>query len=123
MGHEFNTSLGKAGEDAAEVFLEDKGYKILARNFRERYGELDLVAKKDNWLVFVEVKLKHGEEFGTASEMVTYRKIRKILKTAQRYMMQNNIDPENTNWRVDVITVEFQGDQRIIEHLENAVTF
>ena len=124
MGKEFNKAWGDTGEEIAEVFLENLDYTIVARKFFFRGGEIDLIAKKDNWLVFVEVKLKRGDEFGTPEEMVTPYKIRRILKTAQLYMRQNKIDPEKQDWRVDVIAISFdRNDNRTINHIENAGYF
>ena len=124
MGHELNTAWGKTGEDAAEVFLENKGYKIVARNFRCKAGEIDRIVKDKHNLVFVEVKLKRDSSFGTPDEMVHFRKQRRLLKAAQWYMLVNNLDPETTNWRVDVVSIWFdECDNRHIEHLENAVIF
>jgi putative endonuclease len=123
MGKEFNKIFGDACEEAAEIFLENKGYEIIAKKFFFRGGEIDLIAKKDGWLVFVEVKAKRSEEFGAPVEMITSFKTRRLLKTAQFYMKQNNIDPENTNWRFDVVSVMIKGSERIFEHIENAITF
>jgi putative endonuclease len=124
MGKELNTSWGKAGEDAAEVYLENKGYKILARNFKCKGGEIDIIAKDKKELVFVEVKLKKGYAFGSPEEMVHNIKQHRLLRLAQWYMLENNIDPEAQNWRIDVVGVSFDRcKNRHISHIENAVTF
>ena len=65
---EFNLQTGKIGEDIAKKYLEEKGYKIIEQNCRTRYGEIDLVAKDGRDLIFVEVRTKRGENFGTPEE-------------------------------------------------------
>ena len=86
-----NSPLGKSGEDFAVRFLLQQGYKIIDRNFRSRFGEIDVVSLKDNCLIFIEVKTRFSKRFGNPFEAVTPRKIRKITKTAEYYSL---IHPE-----------------------------
>lgn len=124
MGHELNTNWGRVGEDKAEVYLESKGYKILTRNFRVKTGEIDIIAKDKSYLVFVEVKLKKSSFFGLPEEMVHSIKQFKVLKTAQLYIQKNNIDPETTNWRFDVVSVMIGHDgQSSINHIIDAINY
>lgn len=82
-----NSFLGKAGEDFAVKLLLKEGYKILERNFRSHFGEVDIVALKDNTLIFAEVKTRYSNKFGSPLEAVTPFKIRKLSKTAQYYSL------------------------------------
>ncbi len=99
-----NLLLGKKGEDFACRYLQDHGYKILERNFKFHYGELDIISVKDNTLVFVEVKTRIGKSFGLPEEAVTPRKLREVIKTAQFYASQHPELPESL--RIDVIGIE-----------------
>lgn len=97
-----NKLTGEFGEDAACEHLKRCGYKITARNFRGKFGEIDIIAKNAEFLVFVEVKTRSSEKFGTASEAVTYYKQKKIIKTAKEYLMEN---PTERSIRFDVAEV------------------
>ncbi len=112
--------IGDFGENAAAEFLEDNDYEILERNFRMKFGEIDIIAEKDGCMVFVEVKTRRGNAFGEPSQYVDYRKQRHIRQTASAYA---NI--ETTEMRFDVIEV-FYGENnsgyyvKKIGHIENA---
>jgi putative endonuclease len=101
--------LGKKGEDIAANYLQKHGYRIIERNFKARYGELDIICTKDNTLVFVEVKTRIGEKFGKPEESVTPWKLREVVKTAEFYKMTHNHLPEAL--RIDVIAIQLDGDQ------------
>jgi putative endonuclease len=121
MSNTYRKTIGRLGEDAASVYLEKKGYEILARNFRCREGEIDLIAKDQEWLVFVEVKSRTSIKYGYGREAVTPRKQAKIIDVAQHYLLQlNNYE---IPCRFDVIEVDlFQGDVVSIEHYQDAFT-
>ncbi|OPH61693.1 YraN family protein [Paenibacillus ferrarius] len=113
--------LGKFGEDAAEAFLIQQNYRILARNWRCRTGELDLIAEKDDVLIFVEVRTRRkSNHFGTAKESVDYRKQRKVRETAQFYL--HRFQQHERSVRFDVITIEMSADAEAprVEHIEGA---
>jgi len=95
--------LGKRGEDAAAEFLCSHGYRILARNYRVACGELDIVARQRETLVFVEVKTRRGDRCGTPGQSVTWRKQQKIIRTAQWYLQEHHLD--QVPCRFDVIEV------------------
>lgn len=95
--------LGKYGEDVATRFLLQKDYKIIERNFRCRQGEIDIIAKDKEKLVFVEVKTRSNFNFGLPVEAVDRNKISHILKSAKVYLKLKNI--KNTLIRFDVIEV------------------
>ncbi|MBP3284053.1 MAG: YraN family protein [Clostridia bacterium] len=82
----YNKILGNFGEDAAEKFLKRQGYKILERNYRCRFGEVDLVALEDGCLVFVEVKTRVSEKYGNPSNAVNGMKLQHMKKTALSYI-------------------------------------
>ena len=95
--------IGKFGEDVATRFLQQKDYKILERNFRCKQGEIDIIAKENNYLVFVEVKTRSNLYFGTLAEAVTYSKRQHIIKSAKVYLKINNI--KDILIRFDVVEV------------------
>ena len=78
MIKQFNRKIGKDGEEIAAKFLLDKGYNILEKNYYTRFGEIDLIASKNDILVFVEVKLKQTEDFGTPEEMIGFSKLTQV---------------------------------------------
>jgi len=81
--------LGKIGEQKACDYLIEKGYELIDKNFRSRMGEIDLVVKKGQILVFVEVKLKTSDKFGTPEEMITPAKIGKVRKMAEFFLLKH----------------------------------
>jgi len=112
---------GDAGEKAAAKFLKDRGYDVLDTNFRCRYGEIDIVARYGDCLIFVEVRTKKSLAFGTPEESITRSKMDKLILSAQTYMQQHEGIPDN--WRIDVIGIvmEADGTVRNIELIEGAV--
>jgi putative endonuclease len=80
-----HNEVGKMGEDLARKFLEDKGYKIIEQNYKTKYSEIDLVVQKNKELVFVEVRTKIGENFGTPEDTLNYKKKNKIRFNALAY--------------------------------------
>ena len=97
-------TLGTWGEEIAAEYLEEKGYRIVARNYRGSYGELDLVAVRDAELVFVEVKLRKSAAYGAAREFVTVSKQQKLRKTALGFLAAHPWAQEMTA-RFDVIEI------------------
>ena len=96
---------GGYGEDLACEYLQKQGYKILEKNFRIRGGEIDIVAKDGDYLVFVEVKTRYSHEYGLPVESMTPWKIKHLLKTAQFYILK--IGWGNGPYRLDFISVDF----------------
>jgi putative endonuclease len=115
-----NQSFGKLGEEEAAKFLKGLGYKILARNFRTRWGEIDIVAKDGACLVFAEVKTRTSDRFGAPEEAVTRTKQEHLIKAAQIYLSQTK--QANALWRIDVLALLKQNDGFAVRHLKNAVT-
>ena len=111
-------AIGKTGENAAFNYLKKHRYKILERNFRKPFGELDIVARKGDTVVFVEVKTRHGNEFGLPCESVTPAKQRRIVRAAYAYISENGID---ANYRFDIIEVyHTNGKPEKLRHIQNA---
>ncbi len=96
--------LGDRGEHLAETFLAQQGYVALARNYRAAGGEVDLVCRDGDILVFVEVKTRRGTAFGVPEEAVTPTKIAHIVAAAEHYVAANG--PATTLWRVDVVAIQ-----------------
>ncbi|MDD5084909.1 MAG: YraN family protein [Candidatus Omnitrophica bacterium] len=116
-------SLGKEGEDFAEIFLKRKKYNIIERNWRSKFGEIDLVCSKKREIVFVEVKSRGSRLYGEAAEAVDDRKKRKLKLLAEAYLQKMRL--EHKTARFDVVTVIWEDKSRPpeIEHLENVLFF
>lgn len=110
--------LGKTGEDLACGELERRGYAIVARRYRVRGGELDIIARDGPTLVFVEVKARAGHEFGDAAEAVTPVKQRRIAQLARQYVARLRLD--GCPCRFDVVTIQMDGERPVIELFQNA---
>ncbi len=102
--------IGKIGEEQAKIFLENNSYKVLERNFRTRYGEIDIIVedKTTNEIVFVEVKTRKTINYGLPEEAVNHKKQQKIKRTALEYLIENRIQK---NWRIDVVSIILKNDQ------------
>jgi len=120
--------LGQFGERIAEDFLKRKGYKILDRNFFVRSafgpktGEIDIVAKKDDAISFVEVKTVLASSV-SPEQKVNFQKQRKLIKMAQIWLMKNKI-PLNKKWQIDIIAIKIDLNikKAKIRHFKNAVS-
>lgn len=108
------SDAGAAAEARAARHLEEKGWTILERNFRAKVGELDIVARDGECVVFVEVRSRAGAAFGGAAASVDFRKRRKLLKAAQLYALKHGLD--DCPMRFDVVVVEAGR----LDHLEDA---
>jgi len=103
------TERGKRGEKQAAAFLREHGYYIIEENYRWQGGEIDLVAREGNYLVFVEVKSRSSEAFGTPEEAITVAKRRRLIRTAQKYLLEH---PTELEVRFDVVTL-FRGKAKL----------
>ena len=106
--------LGRAGEVKAVELLKKKGYKILEKNYKNFVGEIDVIAKDNDEIVFIEVKTRTNDEFGRPSEAVNLKKQEKYYKIATEYLRRNNL--EGMPCRFDVVEIE-NGQ---INHILNA---
>jgi len=105
-----NVNKGKWGEELAAGYMQQQGYQILFRNFYSKYGELDIVARRNNLLVFVEVKTRTQNDYGTPGEAVDARK-RKHMNYAANFFLQR-FGFHHVDLRFDVIEIN-------LNHLEN----
>ena len=113
-------ALGKLGEDLAAEHLRKAGYRVLERNVRSRYGEIDLIAKDGDCIVFVEVRTM-ASDMMTPEESVTPRKQRQVASLGFRYLQEHGMT--DADWRADVVAIEMGSDGRPtrLEHYVNAV--
>ena len=110
---------GQRGEALAAAYLRQKSYDVIERNWRCSVGELDIVAMDKEILVFVEVRTRTGQRFGSAEESVTPAKQRRLIELAQSYLQ--TLDAPTPSWRIDVVAVQFGRGAPQINHIENAV--
>ncbi len=111
-------ALGREGEALAEAFLRERRYTIVARNYRCRAGEIDLVALDGSMLVFVEVRSRRGTLVGTPLESVDGRKRAQLARVAQHFLAAHRWHDRDA--RFDVIGVRFDHDPPALEHLQSA---
>lgn len=111
-------NIGQLGEDAAAVYLQKNGYKIIERNYMISHSEIDIIAKTDKYLVFVEVRSKTGTEFGSPEDSMSAAKRRQVRKTAELYLLTNKFNELQV--RFDFIGVIFENNEAKINHLINA---
>lgn len=112
-------NIGKIGEDVACNYLIKNKYKIIQRNFRCKTGEIDIIAKDDSELIFIEVKTRTNRKYGEPLEAINIRKKRHIYKTANYYLYINNI--EDNFIRFDVIEVYIKEKRFYIHHLKQVI--
>mgnify|MGYP001217503687 CR=1 FL=1 len=120
-GNTARKKLGAWGENVAATRLEADGYRIVARNWRCARGEIDLIAQAgDGLLVFVEVKTRRGRGMGLPEEALTLHKSRKLIRLAEIYLGEHDLDVE---WRLDLIAVELDNSGKLLrcEHIRDAV--
>ncbi|MFP3974660.1 MAG: YraN family protein [Dehalococcoidia bacterium] len=116
------SKLGRFGEKVAGGYLRRHGYKVLQTNYRTRAGEIDIVAQKGEYLVFVEVRTKRDTDFGTPEESIRQSKKEKLAALAELYI-QSHESYSSMPWRIDVVAVEVRQDGKVsrVELIENAV--
>lgn len=109
--------FGLEGEEKAARYLKKQGYKIIAKNFQTRFGEIDIIAEDKKYIVFVEVKARGEKSIAEPKEFVDLRKQRKIITTAEIYLAEN---PTEKQPRFDVVEVKKENGKTVINHIENA---
>lgn len=118
-----NIAVGKRGEDLAANYLIKNGYKILERNFKQPWGELDIITEYRDIIIFVEVKTqnKNNRFFIRPEENITPFKQKQLIKSAKAYLaFKRQLD---RNWRIDVVAIELDDDDNYeIRHIENAIS-
>jgi putative endonuclease len=119
-------ALGQQGEGLAAAYLTQQGCEIITRNWRTRTGELDIVARDGDWLVFVEVRTRRvgkgavGPMLGSPEESVTPRKQWQLITLADAYLFESSW---GGRWRIDVVALELRADGSVarLNHLRDAV--
>ncbi len=115
---QFNLKTGKIGEELAKDYLKKKGYKILEENYKTKYGEIDLVCQKDKQLIFIEVRTKKGESFGSPEDSLDKRKIRRVWLNSQNYI---NYKKWQGGCRIDAICLVLDHNNKLerLNHYQN----
>lgn len=120
-----NFETGKLGEEIAADYLRKHNFEILQKNWKTKFGEIDLIATKNNLLIFVEVKLKVGEDFGTPEEMINSPKLSQVQNTAVAFLQQKpEIEKQYKGYRIDAVCIVLNQNKEVlrINHYEN-ITF
>lgn len=112
-----HNDLGKIGEELAVSYLLEKGYEILETNYTARKAEIDIIARKEDWLIVVEVKTRSTIDFGSPEDFVNKKKIKLLVKAIDEYVEQSGLDLEI---RFDIIAITKEKDKFNLEHLEDA---
>lgn len=118
-----NSQIGSIGEMAAADFVAKRGYMVLAKNYRKPYGEIDIIAKKDRVISFIEVKTSsyYPDSAFSPEIRVDARKARALKRASEAYLREAKA-PDSQKWQIDVISVILDGDAvRGINFIENAV--
>lgn len=110
---------GRQGEDIAAAYLLENDCRIVERNWACPTGELDIIAQDGDVLIFVEVRTRRGDRFGTAEESITPTKQARLIELAQTYLQ--NLPSPHPAWRIDVIAIQLGQGLPQINHIENAV--
>lgn len=118
--HSYNKDIGSFGEALARDYLISKGYKILNMNFRNKFGEIDIICKNNNLLIFCEIKSRYSNSFGSPIESITCYKQKQIIKLSELYLISKKY--YNFNVRYDIIEVIFNTitSSHIINHVQDA---
>ncbi len=113
-----HNKIGIKGEDIAIEYLKKNGYTIIEKNWRSGHKEIDIIARKDDTIIFVEVKTRTSETFSSPEFTIGKRKIKLLISAANAYLLMKGI---NNECRFDIITVIAGEKYRVSEHLENAI--
>ncbi|GAB6170038.1 YraN family protein [Clostridium carnis] len=116
----YNKDIGNYGEEIAYNYLKNKGYYTLAKNYRNKFGEIDLICKKDGIIIFIEIKSRYSNLYGTPKESVTYSKQKQIINLCKFFINYKKLFQYNC--RFDVVEIFFNNinNTYIINHLEDA---
>jgi len=113
-----NINLGRTGEETAVVLLKENGYKILKRNYKTRFSEIDIIARDKDTICFVEVKTRFSDRFGAPLESITLAKQKKIYRSALCFLKENNFFDHKA--RFDVVAITFRDKKAQSELIKNA---
>jgi putative endonuclease len=111
-------NLGKSGEELALRFLREQGYEIIRQNYRTPKGEIDLIARSDTTLIFIEVKTRRSKKFGSPEEAVDRTKQNRIRSIAKYFVSQYQLFEHDC--RFDIVSVIHEGNSIRIKHIQNA---
>lgn len=111
--------VGKIGEDIASKYLMDNNYEIIERNFNCKQGEIDIIARDENEIVFIEVKTRTSKAYGNPIDAVTYYKQKHILKSVEYYLFLRKL--ENVFVRIDIVEVYKKDGKYHVNHIKNAI--
>lgn len=122
MAIDLRHQLGRDGERRAREHLERLGYRVVAANYRTRFGELDLIVCDDTWLVFVEVKTRRAGALESSIQAVSPEKCRRVRNMAAAWLVEAAERPRSRELRFDVVAVTVDRDGRLVrlDHLEAA---
>ena len=112
--------LGRFGEEQAAAYLNKKKYKILGLNYSCRFGEVDIIAQKDGYIAFVEVKLRKNAAFAQAREFVTASKQQRVMTAAQLWLSANPTDKQPRFDVIEIYAPRGMDGELTINHIENA---
>lgn len=113
-----HNETGKKGEELACRFLTGQGYRIIERNWRCERKEIDIIARKGNLIIFIEVKTRGSVRYGEPEEFISEQKQRYLIHAAESYLIENDIDLES---RFDVISVVISGNKQTVRHIQEAI--
>ena len=116
MGKQQNKTTGNRGESLAAEYLQIKGYKIMERNYHSKWGEVDIIAKINNIVVFVEVKTKTTDRYGEPWEMVNAWKIEQVKRMGEMWCLEHGYEGRV---RMDVVGVYLDSEEPVIKHWES----
>ena len=115
-----NRILGEWGESEAEKYLNLKGYQIIDKNFYTPYGEIDIICRKGNNLIFVEVKTRRNTTFGNPEVSINQRKLEHMENSAKYYVQENEF---SGTWQIDAISISKNNSSQVeIVHFENVIS-
>ena len=116
--------IGAIGEELARHHLEAKGYRVVATNYRCRWGEIDLIARDGREWVFVEVRTRRSGAYGGPEESLTEAKARHLMLAAQDFLAQRDEAGADPDWRIDLVAIRLGAGRRVLsmQHLTNAVS-
>ncbi len=112
---------GQRGEKIAEMFLLSRGFKIISRNYKTPLGEIDIITSRGGYTVFVEVKSRVSERFGTPLESITPHKKAHIIRNCLYYLNKHKL--QDSPCRIDLVSVKLSPDGKLesLKHIENAI--
>lgn len=109
-------AIGKYGERLACEFLKKKGLRVITTNYQTKVGEIDIIARDNESLIFIEVKTRTSTDYGYPEENVHLKKLTAFKMAVELYILQNNVCEA---YRLDVVSVDVSGEKPVFEHFEN----